>query len=142
MATSADDLVGAYLHALNTADAELAVRLFAEDGVVHSPLYGPQLAKDFYPALFADTSQANLTLKSVMTGTDAARATTVSFWFYFHWRLPSGTAAPFEVVDIATLDTDDRIQKLHVVYDTVDVRPTFEAEVGHPSWRQSRTTRP
>ena len=139
MTISADDLVGAYLHALNTADAELAVRLFTEDAVVHSPLYGPRLAKDFYPALFADTSQANLTLKSVMTGTDAAGATTVSFWFHFDWRLPSGAAAPFEVLDVATLGTDDRIQSLHIVYDTVDVRPTFEAEVGHPSWGQSRS---
>jgi hypothetical protein len=40
------------------------------DGIVHSPLYGPRPAGDFYPALFADTSQANLTLKSVMNGED------------------------------------------------------------------------
>jgi hypothetical protein len=140
--TSADDLVNAYLHALNTADADLAVSLFAEDAVVHSPLYGPQLAKDFYPALFADTSQAKLDLKSVMTGTDTSGATTVSFWFHFDWRLPSGAAAPFDVVDVATLGPDDRIQSLHIIYDTVDVRPAFEAEVGHPSWREPRSDTP
>lgn len=142
MTTSADELVGAYLHALNTADADLAVSLFTEDAVVHSPLYGPQLAKDFYPALFADTSQANLALKSVMTGADTSGARTVSFWFHFDWRLPSGAAAPFDVVDVATLGPDDRIQSLHIVYDTVDVRPAFEAEVGHPSWRQSGSDTP
>lgn len=139
MTTPADDLVGTYLHALNTADAELAVSLFSEDGVVHSPLYGPQLAKDFYPVLFADTGQANVTLRSVMTGTDAAGVTTVSFWFHFDWRLPSGTAAPFDVVDIASLGADGRIKDLHIVYDTVDVRPAYEAEVGHRSWRQMRS---
>ena len=137
MTTSADDLVETYLHALNTADAGLAVSLFRDDGEVHSPLYGPQPAKDFYPLLFADTSQANLTLKSVMTGENARGTTTVSFWFHFDWRLPSGVAAPFDVVDIATLDRHGRIQTLHIVYDTVDVRPAFEAEVGHPSWRQA-----
>jgi len=135
--TPADDLVRTYLHALDTADAELAVSLFAENAIVHSPLYGPQPARDFYPALFADTSQANLTLKSVMTGTDTDGATTISFWFHFDWRLPSGAAAPFDVVDVATMGPDGRIQSLQIIYDTVDVRPAFEAEVGHPSWRQS-----
>ena len=137
MTTAADDLVRTYLHALNTADAELAVSLFAENAIVHSPLYGPRPARDFYPALFADTSQADLRLKSVMTGTDTEDATTISFWFHFDWRLPSGAAAPFDVVDVATLAPDGRIQSLHVLYDTVDVRPAFESEAGHSSWRES-----
>lgn len=135
MPTSADDLVTTYLHAVTTADAGLAVSLFAADGVVHSPLYGPRPPGDFYPALFADTGQAHLTLKSVMSGTDTAGRATVSFWFHFDWRLPSGAAAPFDVVDVATLDADGLITDLHLVYDTVDVRPAFEAEVGHASWR-------
>jgi hypothetical protein len=111
--------------------------LFTEDGVVHSPLYGPQPAGEFYPRLFADTSEANLTLRSVMSGTDEAGQPTVGFWFHFDWRLPSGARAPFDVVDIATLGQDGRIKELHIVYDTVDVRPAFEAEVGRPSWRRS-----
>ena len=139
MAISADDLVATYLHALDTADAGLAVSLFTDDGVVHSPLYGPQPAGEFYPALFADTSQANLTLNSVMSGEDQTGRTTVSFWFHFDWRLPSGAAAPFNVVDVATLAPDGKIQALHIIYDTVDVRAAFEAEVGHSSWRRSHS---
>jgi hypothetical protein len=134
--TAPGDLVAAYLRALTTADTELAVSLFAVDGRVHSPLYGDRPAADFYPALFADTSQATVVLKSVMSGVDQAGATTVSFWFHFDWRLPSGAAAPFDVVDVATLDTDGKIKELHIVYDTVDVRPAFEAEVGRSSWRR------
>jgi hypothetical protein len=133
---SAEDLVATYLRALTTADAALAVGLFAHDGVVHSPLYGPRPASDFYAALFADTMQANLTLKSVMGGTDQAGHKTVSFWFHFDWRLPSGSAAPFDVVDVAVLGPDGKITELHIVYDTVDVRPVFEAEVGQSSWRR------
>jgi hypothetical protein len=136
VATSVDDLVAAYLRALSTADAGLAVSLFTGDGIVHSPLYGPRPAGDFYPALFADTSQANLTLKSVMSGEDQIGQTTVSFWFHFDWRLPSGAAAPFDVVDVATLAPDGKIKDLHIIYDTVDVRPAFEAEVGRSSWRR------
>jgi hypothetical protein len=136
VATSADDLVAAYLRALSTADAGLAVSLFADDGIVHSPLYGPRPARDFYPALLADTSRANLTLKSVMSGEDQTGRTTVSFWFHFDWRLPSGAAAPFDVVDVATLASDGKIEELHIIYDTVDVRPAFEADVGRSSWRR------
>jgi hypothetical protein len=135
--TAAADLVATYLRALGAADARLAVSLFAADGVVHSPLYGPRLAKDFYPALFADTSQAHLTLKSMMSGEDQDGQMTVSFWFHFDWRLPSGVAAPFEVVDVATLGADGKIKELRIIYDTVDVRPAFEAEVGRLSWRQA-----
>ena len=138
MSTTADDLVAAYFHALTTADAELAVSLFAVGGRVHSPLYGPRPAAEFYPALFADTSRANLTLKSVMRGEDANSAPTVSFWFHFDWRLPSGAAAPFDVVDVATLAPDGKIQELHIIYDTVDVRPAFEPDVGRTSWRAAR----
>ena len=136
MTWSADELVATYLRALNDADHRLAVSLFADGGIVHSPLYGPRPALDFYPALFADTSQASLTLKSVMTGKDQSGRTTVSFWFDFDWRLPSGAAAPFEVVDVATVGADEKIQELHIIYDTVYVRPAYEAEVGKPSWRR------
>lgn len=129
--------MAAYLHALRTADAGLAVSLFTEDGIVHSPLYGPQPAGEFYPALFADTSQANLTLNCVMSGEDQTGQTTVSFWFHFDWRLPSGAAAPFDVVDVATLAPGGKIKDLHIIYDTVDVRPAFEVEVGRSSWRRS-----
>lgn len=136
MPTSPDDLVSAYLRALSTADSGLAVSLFTDDGVVHSSLYGARPAREFYPALFADTSQANLTLKAVMRGQDQIGQTTVSFWFHFDWRLPSGTAAPFDVVDVATLGPDGKVKELHIIYDTVDVRPPFENEVGRSSWRR------
>jgi hypothetical protein len=137
--TPADDLVAAYLRALSTADDGLAVSLFTDDGIVHSPLYGALPAGEFYSALFADTSQANLTLKAVMSGEDQVGRVTVSFWFHFDWRLPSGVAAPFDVVDVATLAPDGKIKDLHIIYDTVDVRPAFEAEVGHSSWRRSNS---
>lgn len=68
-----------------------------------------------------------------MSGEDQTGQTTVSFWFHFDWRLPSGAATPFDVVDVATLAHDGKITDLHIIYDTVDVRPAFEAEVGHSS---------
>lgn len=77
-----------------------------------------------------------MTLKSAMSGADQSGQTTVSFWFHFDWRLPSGAAAPFDVVDVATLRADGKIGELHIIYDTVDVRPAFEDDVGGASWRR------
>ncbi|PZS34558.1 MAG: nuclear transport factor 2 family protein [Pseudonocardiales bacterium] len=130
----ADELVATYLRALATSDVALMLTLFTDDGQVASPLYGVLPAAQFYPALFADTGESHLTLRSVMQGTDRAGHATVSFWFHFDWRLASGVAATFEVVDVAQLDRDGRITALHIIYDTVDARPRFEAETGS-SWR-------
>lgn len=129
-------VVETYLTALREADLERVLSLFAPDAVVHSPLYGVMAPAEFYPALFADTSEANLQLRSVMHGRDTDGVRAMSFWFHFDWRLPSGAAAPFDVVDLVTLDEDGRFTSLHIIYDTVDVRPAFEAETGRPSWRQ------
>ncbi|MDJ0466213.1 nuclear transport factor 2 family protein [Streptomyces sp. H27-C3] len=133
---AAAELVSAYLAGLERADSEAVLELFAPGGMVHSPLYGPRLATEFYPELFADTSRSRLTLLGVMEGRSQQGAVLVSFWFHFDWRLPSGAAAPFDVVDLAELAElaeDGRIAALRIVYDTVNVRPVFERETG-ASW--------
>ncbi|MFJ1959064.1 nuclear transport factor 2 family protein [Streptomyces microflavus] len=128
--------MSAYLSGLEGADVEAVLKLFAPSAMVHSPLYGPKLATDFYPALFADTSSSRLTLLGVMEGNTKQGAGLISFWFHFDWKLPSGESAPFDVVDLAELSEDGRIAALRIVYDTVDVRPAFERETGS-SWRSS-----
>ena len=83
-------LVEAYLEALEHADLEGVLRLFADGAVVHSPLYGELTAREFYPALFLDTASSRLRLRSTMTGGhDGARV--VAFWFDFDWTLANGT---------------------------------------------------
>jgi len=131
----AGELVRTYLDALERAELEQVVALFADDAVVHSPLYGPMAARPFYEALFADTGAAHLTLRGVAEGTTVGGGRLVTFWFHFDWRLPGGRQAPFDVVDVAELDPDGRIRALHIVYDTVDVRPAFEKHTGMASWR-------
>jgi ketosteroid isomerase-like protein len=128
-----DDLVASYLTAVENADLDAMLALFADDAVVHSPLYGTVPAVEFYPQLFADTGSATLTLLGTMRGTSVEGRALVSFLFHFDWILPGGTAAPFDVVDVAELDDSGRIRSLRIVYDTVDVRPAFEADTGRPS---------
>ena len=140
MNSATEDLVKTYLDALHRADLDAILGLFAPGAVVHSPLYGPTPAPDFYRALFIDTSSAELTSKGVAEGRTSKGTPLVTFWFHFDWRLPSGVAAPFDVVDVAELDSDGRITTLSIVYDTVDVRPVFERETGS-SWRSTEENR-
>lgn len=102
MESSADALVDTYLSALSTSDVDRAVSLFTPDGIVDSPLYGQLPAREFYPALFADTAESVLTLRKTLLSDDAA---TLAFWFDFGWVLADGAPAPFTVVDIASWST-------------------------------------
>jgi hypothetical protein len=133
-------LAEAYLDALGGADLAAMLRLFSDAALVHSPLYGPTAASDFFPALFGDTAESRLTLRGVAQGTTPDGTPLVSIWFRFDWQLPSGHRASLDVVDVLELAADERIAALHIVYDTADVRPVFEQETGRLSWREDWST--
>lgn len=130
-----DDLAERYLAALGSSDVPRMLALFTPDAVVHSPLYGDVPAREFYPQLFADTGAAELTLLGTMRGDSADGRPLVSFLFHFDWTLPNGTPAPFDVVDVAELDDAGLITGIRIIYDTVTVRPAFEADTGKSSVR-------
>ncbi|WP_433336653.1 nuclear transport factor 2 family protein [Spirillospora sp. CA-294931] len=131
-----------YLAALETADLPAVLALCTPDAVVHSPLYGPQPAAEFYPALFADTGRARLELRGVTSGDTVEGRPMVTIWFTFEWTLPSGAPADFECVDVLELAADGRVAALRIIYDTVNVRPAFEAEKGEgASWRPTMPRR-
>ena len=123
-AANVDRLVNEYLASLEAADADRVIALFTSDGTVESPLYGTMPAAEFYPALFADTADSRLTLRTTMTGSTEGR-TVISFWFDFDWTLSTGEPAPFTVVDVAELDEHGQIELLHIVYDTFPIRDAF-----------------
>jgi steroid delta-isomerase len=122
-----DQLVATYLNSLAAADSDSILSLFTPDATVNSPLYGSLGAADFYPRLFADTAESNLTLRATMVGEREGRPV-VSFWFDFDWILANGEPAPFTVVDVAELDHDGRISQLHIVYDTAPIREAFDRQ--------------
>jgi hypothetical protein len=128
-------IVAAYLQALGDADLDGMLALFTPDAIVHSPLYGTLPATEFYPKLFADTGSATLTLLGTMRGTSVEGRALLSFLFHFDWVLPNGTRAPFDVVDVAEVDDDGLISSIRIIYDTVDVRPAYEADTGTTSHR-------
>lgn len=120
-------VVEQYLSAIEGRDIGRLLPLFADGALVHSPLYGTVPATEFYPRLFADTRKATLTLRATLDGPGR-----VAFWFHFDWTLADGTPAPFDVVDIAEFDDAGRIDALHIIYDTVRVRPAFEKASAPP----------
>ena len=122
-------LVTEYLDALSAGDVERVLALFSKDGDVVSPLYGTLPASEFYPILFADTAESQLALRTTMVGEMGGRVV-MSFWFDFGWTLASGEPAPFTVVDVAELDHDGLIERLHIIYDTAPIRDAFERRQG------------
>ncbi|MGI5204861.1 nuclear transport factor 2 family protein [Spirillospora sp. CA-108201] len=124
-------LASAYLSALEAGDLEGVLGLFHPEAVVHSPLYGPLRAAEFYPRLLADTGRSELHLRGVTQGERL-----VGVWFRFDWTLSSGTAAGFECVDMLELDGEGLIATLRIFYDTATTRAAFERETGG-SWHRA-----
>ena len=54
-----------YLSAIERGDLDAILALFGPGATVHSPLYGPLPATEFYPRLLADTGRAELHLRGV-----------------------------------------------------------------------------
>lgn len=125
-----------YLSAVEQSDLSTILGLFRADGIVHSPLYGPIPAKDFYTALFRDTGRAKIGLKGVTEGKRLNGDPLITIWFQFDWTLPSGELANFECVDVIEIDENNHIIALHIIYDTVTARPAYEKQHGEgSSWR-------
>ena len=122
-------LASAYLGALERGDQQAMLALFHAEAIVHSPLYGPLRATEFYPRLLADTSRSRLHLRGASQGERL-----VGIWFHFEWTLPSGTEIGFDCVDMLELNDQGLVTALHIFYDTVTTRPAFERETGG-SWR-------
>ena len=83
-------LASDYLSAIERGDLDAILALFHRGAIVHSPLYGPLPATEFYPRLLADTGRSELHLRGVTQD-----GPLVSIWFRFDWTLPSGSAADF-----------------------------------------------
>ena len=78
-------LASEYLSAIERGDLDAILALFRPGATVHSPLYGPLPAAEFYPRLLTDTGRSELHLRGV-----ASDGPLVSIWFRFDWTLPSG----------------------------------------------------
>lgn len=112
----------AYLDALNQADYESIIQLFAPNATVFSPLYGEQLATSFYRKLLNDTEASEVQLIDIFANDTHRKA---CLQFLYKWTMNDGSVVRFECVDVVEFDENQKITTLKIIYDTAAARPTF-----------------
>ena len=108
-----------YLDYLDKGEIENIIKLFNENGVVDSPIYGIMKANEFYHKLKNDTSNSELHLKGIFEDNDSNK---LALYFGYTWTLKNKEEVEFDVVDVIEFDSLNRINKLKIIYDTVLAR--------------------
>ena len=118
-----EQIVQAYLEYLEKGEMEKVIQLFDKDGIVESPLYGEQLADNFYKKLAADTNASRLKFDGLFfeEGTDR-----VSLLFDYEWEMKNGKTVCFKVVDIIEFTKKIKIKKLTIIYNTVEAKEIWD----------------
>lgn len=110
------NLAKQYLESLEKGALENVISLFHPQGTVDSPLYGTMNATDFYKVLGEDTTTSKLHFKEVFK---SEQSNTIALYFTYHWILKNKREVVFDVVDIMVFDSNQKIVKLKIIYDTV-----------------------
>ncbi|MFC2147121.1 MAG: nuclear transport factor 2 family protein [Eudoraea sp.] len=108
-----------YLDYLEKGDIEQIIKLFNEQGIVDSPIYGIKKADAFYRELSGDTTNSELHLKGIFEETNSNK---LALYFNYKWTLKNKQKVEFDVVDIIEFDASNMISKLKIIYDTVKSR--------------------
>ncbi|SEK56257.1 hypothetical protein SAMN04487910_0826 [Aquimarina amphilecti] len=119
-----EEIAKKYLFLLEKGDVGQIIDLFADNGTVVSPLYGTLSASKFYKVLSEDTNSSKLHLDGVFLEKNTNR---ISLLFDYEWILKNKSKVAFKVVDILELTKDNKIQKLTIIYDTVNTRVLKDA---------------
>ncbi|MFT7900530.1 nuclear transport factor 2 family protein [Tenacibaculum ascidiaceicola] len=105
-----------YLEHLEKGNIEKVINLFSNNGIVESPIYGIKKANEFYRELNNDTSNSELILKGIF---EQNESNNLALYFTYKWTLKNNEKVEFDVVDIIELDSENKITKLKIIYDTV-----------------------
>ena len=105
-----------YLDYLEKGDIEQTIKLFNEQGIVDSPIYGVMNADAFYRELSSDTTNSELHLKGIF---EEINSNKLALYFNYKWTLKNKQKVEFDVVDIIEFDASNMISKLKIIYDTV-----------------------
>jgi ketosteroid isomerase-like protein len=117
---SVQTIIQRYLLAIQQHTYSEVISCFADNAIVVHPIFGQQLAADFFQNLFAKTATDKLTVKTIFYSAD--NPATVAVLFFDEWKIGDGTEFKNDIVLIFHFNDDDRIQKLAVIFDTFPVR--------------------
>ena len=108
-----------YLELLEKGDIDQLLSLFSQGAIIDSPIYGLMPAHQFYRDLTNDTSNSKLKLLGVFEENNSDQ---LALYFNYKWTLKNNELVNFDVVDIIEFDTQNKISKLKIIYDTVVAR--------------------
>ena len=111
-----NEIAKKYLEHLENGNIEKVIDLFSNNGIVESPIYGIKKADEFYRELNNDTSNSKLFLKGIFEQNDSNN---LALYFAYKWTLKNNEKVEFDVVDIIELNSENKITKLKIIYDTV-----------------------
>lgn len=111
-----NEIAKKYLEYLENGNMEKVISLFSNEGIVESPIYGIKKADEFYRELNNDTSNSELLLKETFQQNDSNN---LALYFTYKWTLKNNEKVEFDVVDIIEFDSENKITKLKIIYDTV-----------------------
>ncbi len=112
-----------YFRSLQAGDVEAICELFSENGMVHSPLYGIKHHRDFYTELMEDSGDSAIDLKRIFVDEEKGD---LAIWFRYDWGLENGKRVVFEGVDVFELNEEGKIERLTIIYDTINTRPMIK----------------
>jgi hypothetical protein len=117
------EIANKYIDYLEKGDIKKIINLFNDNGIVDSPLYGIKKADKFYHELSSDTSNSKLHLLGVFENNESNN---IALYFTYKWTLKNNEKVEFDVVDIIEFDTNNKISKLKIIYDTVIARELIQ----------------
>lgn len=106
-----------YLRFLEAGDLKGILSLFCSNALVFSPVYGSQLAKEFFTQLFNNTGKSELTLEALYTD---PKKNKLALDFHYKWTLKDKSIVQFEVLDIMEFNANGMIQKLTIIYNSTE----------------------
>lgn len=108
-----------YIDFLEKGDMDNLLKLFSENAIVDSPVYGVLNAKEFYTKLSNDTLLSELNLKGIF---EENESNNIALYFNYKWTLINNKQVDFDVVDIIEFNDSNQISSLKIIYDTVKSR--------------------
>ncbi len=114
-----EEVAQKYLSFLEKGGEDKIIDLFTDSGIVVSPLYGVLSAKEFYKTLLADTKSSELHFDGLFFEKNTNR---ISLLFDYKWTFKNNEQVDFKVVDVLELTSQNKIEKLTIIYDTVNTR--------------------
>ncbi|GAB2881461.1 nuclear transport factor 2 family protein [Microbulbifer echini] len=113
-----------YINALELADLEALVLLFAANATVNSPIFGECSVRSFYSYVFRSISNRTIVLKNILLGMVSTNQ--VAIYLSYTRSVEDKGPATIDVVDLFDL-TDDLsgFSSVNIIYDTAPIHGAF-----------------